>query len=135
MPCAPDVENTAMTAQHSQEDSKDEYDMVPEPKTKKGFDIKWQCELRHVDKKPQNDTWWVDYTPIYNTVLEMAFNGEKPLVLLKAHPGCPAGDWSCDLVEFIQTNTETGARRVMRRTVVTQQGNDASTSSAEPPRG
>ncbi len=73
MPSAPDVEIAAMTAQHNEEDSKEDYDMVLEPKTRSGLDIKWQCELRRTeDERPENDKWWVDYTPVYNTVLELS---------------------------------------------------------------
>jgi hypothetical protein len=119
---SPTVKTPAMT-QAMANDTDEEFHIVAEPKTRSGKAIVWQAELYHSGPDTPNiGSRWVDYAPNYNIVLEAAHQVSQPIVEITMPAEEAGGNWECNVMTCIQTNSETKVERRIRRVVVTTSG-------------
>ena len=115
-----DAEILAISTQPQATDTDEEWNVVAEPTTKFGKSIFWMCEVKAKGHESHNrSSWWVDYAPNWNILLEAAYQTEQKEVKITWRSDPAGGDWDCNLGTMIQTNSDTKVERRMRRVVVT----------------
>jgi hypothetical protein len=118
-----EVDNRAMAAGTTAIDTDDEYNVVAQPKTKKGNAIVWQCEVYEAGEDDTGTgSHWADYAANYNMMLEAAYEAMQPFVRITGPENVPGGFWDFNLETLIQKNSDTEVERRMRRVVVTLPG-------------
>jgi hypothetical protein len=100
---------------------------VGQPHTESGKLIVWQVSLYRVNNDSTWMTDWRDVSMVHSCVMESAFQAQATPVTLPAPDPAPeghaasenGGDWVVDLEQWTQVNTQTLARRRIRRCVIT----------------
>ena len=73
-------------------DTDDEYNVVAQPRTKKGNAIVWQFEVYDAGEAGTGTgSHWADYAANYNMVLEAAYAAMQPVVRITGPENVPGG--------------------------------------------